>query len=206
MKKKLKVIVVLAFALGLSSCSSYIPTYYYMIDTDPEFEKADKPLPVSVTVGTLRSPSRYQDRMVYRKSRYEMGFYEYSEWIEPPAEMVTRAVVNALDASGLFSRVDTLDFTPGTDLIVLGEITRFDQEVQGEENFADCELLLELVRADGEEVTWRYRAKARVKQEKEGEFAAAMSEAVRRALADAVSDMERSDTLRKFSEELGKSE
>lgn len=206
MEKKLTVSIALALLVALASCSSYRPTHYYAIDVEPTFEKEENPLPLTVTVNSVRAPSRYQDQMVYRKSKYEMGFYELSEWIEPPAEMLTGAVSDALDASRLFRRVDALGIVSGSDLILLGELNRFDQVVEGEENFAECELLLELIRVENGEFVWRHQARAKVKQGENESFAAAMSEAVSRVLTEAVSEMRSSAPLRELAPqpEVGK--
>lgn len=187
--------MILAFALILTSCVSHIQTRYYLIDTEPTVKRVKKHLPFIVEVANVNAPSRYQDQMVYRTPGYEVGFYEYSKWAETPADMVRIELINMLEASGLFKQVVPAGIIAAPDLTLRCEIVSFDQEITGDDYFADCELMLELIKRDGGIPAWSYDAKARVKQEGKGKFVAAMSEAVSKAIADAIANMEQARML-----------
>jgi ABC-type uncharacterized transport system auxiliary subunit len=201
MKKSATVLLLLA--LALASCKT-VRTYYYIIDTDITAPKAGKQLPLTVAVNNVRAPSRYQDQMVYRTSDYEVGFYEYSQWVEQPAEMVRRGLLNALKNSGLFRRVDTIDVVVNPDLTLQSSIVSFDQVIAKDGEFAECEFRLELLRGNSGQVVWSYDAKARVPQKRKGMFVDAMSEAVSKAINDSVANMEKSAALQKFAEAVEK--
>lgn len=199
MKTIINILALLSILLCLSSCRS-MRTYYYLINTDLVVPRSKKQLPLTVAVNNVRAPSRYQDQMVYRTSEYEVGFYEYSQWVEQPAEMVRRALLDALKDSGLFQRVDPIDIVVNPDLTLQSAIVSFDQVVTKEGNSAECELTLELLRGNSGQPVWSYDAKARVAQKDKGEFVEAMSATVSKGINDAIADMEKSAALQGFSE------
>lgn len=199
MKKLASILALLAVSICLYSCKA-IRTYYYIINTDVAVPRAEKQFPLTVAVNNVRAPSRYQDQMVYRTSEYEVGFYEYSQWVEQPAEMVRRALLDALKDSGMFKRVDPVDVVVNPDLTLQSTIVGFDQVVTKNGNFAECELTMELLRGNSGPQVWSYDAKVRVAQKRRGKFVEAMSEAVSRAINDSIADMEKAASLRGFAE------
>ena len=202
MKCLLKILLLSTMITGIVSCSSPLPTNYYLIKTDPAVTKAEKAIPLKIDVNPVRAPDRYRGRIVYRRGEYEVGFYENSQWIEVPSDMVRRALINALNESGLFARVDIIGSDPATELDLKSEIVSFDQVIEGEDYYAEFALILEFVRSDTGGPVWSYRAQARVKQKGEGAFPAAMSEAVSEAISGAVAEMEKSEELQALPAEL----
>jgi len=198
MKIIASILALLAIPLCLSSCRS-MRTYYYLINTDLTVPRSEKKLPLTVAVNNVRAPSRYQDQMVYRTSEYEVGFYEYSQWVEQPAEMVRRALLDALKDSGLFQRVDPIDIVVNPDLTLQSTIVSFDQVVTRDGNSAECELTLELLQGNSGAPVWSYDAKARVAQKGKGKFVEAMSATVSKAINDATAVMEKSAALQEFA-------
>lgn len=186
----------------LVSCGSTLPTHYYRIDTNPDIRKADQVVPLKIDVNSVRVPDRYQSRIVFRKGKYEYGFYEYSQWIDTPGGMIRRSLINALSAAGLFSQVDLLGNDSDSDLDLNSEIISFDQVVERKVNFADFGLILELSRSDTGAPVWSYRTEERIEQQGEASFAAAMSAAVKNVVARAINEMEKSKELKEFPELL----
>ena len=198
--KRIYVVLLSSVAVAAAACGSHLPTYYYLIETGPEVTKAEKIIPLKVDVNPVRAPDRYLNRIVFRRGQFEIGFYEYSQWAELPADMVRRALINALNGSGLFGGVDLIGSDPAAELDLNSEIESFDQVIEGDEWSAAFGLILEFNRHDTGAPVWSYRTVARVKQKGEGELAAAMSEAVNQALVRAVSEMEQSEELRRLPE------
>ena len=188
-----------AIALVAVSCAPNIRTDYYMINTEPAMAKADTRFPLAVSVNNVRSPSRYQDQINYRTSEFKVGFYEYSRWVEPPSEMVRRTLYTMLRESGLFEKVDPSDIAWNPDLILQSAILNFDQVVEKDGEFAECALAMELLMRDTGKPVWSKQTRVRVKQEKKGMFIAAMSEAVAKAVAESIADMERSAALKELA-------
>ncbi len=199
MKIVANIAALIVIPLCVSSCRS-MQTYYYLINTDIAVPRSEKKLPLTLAVNNVRAPSRYQDQMMYRNSEYEVGFYEYSQWAEQPAEMVRRALLDALKDSELFQRVDPIDIVVNPDLTIQSTIVIFDQVVARGSNSAECEFMLELLDGNSGVPVWSFDAKARVVQKGKGKFVEAMSAAVSKAINDAIADMEKSAALREFAE------
>ncbi len=180
----------------LGGCRSPRPTDYYLLHPEPVVPAVTEPLPLAVDVSDFRVPLRYQDRMVFRRGTYRVGFYEHSRWAELPAIMVRRALIDALDRSGLFSRLEMIGQDPRADISLLAEILSFDQVIEGEEIRAEFSMILEAVRADTGSAVWSGRFVSSVPQEGAGELAKAMSAAVAGALARAVEELAAAEELR----------
>ncbi len=200
MKKLLQLTIILIFAAGLTSCVSNIQTRYYLIDTEPTVERAKKHYPLILEVSNVGAPSRYQNRMFYRASDYEVGFYEYSQWVETPAEMVRVELINMLWASGLFDQVFPAGVIAAPDITLQCEVAGFDQVITSDGYFADCELKLEVTKREGGKPIWTYESKSRVAQEGKEQFVAAMNKAVYKAISDSIKNMEKSDALQEMAD------
>jgi ABC-type uncharacterized transport system auxiliary subunit len=193
--------IMILFAAGLSCRSAGLPTKYYLIETDPAIVRSPSQHPVILGIGKIRAPSRYRDQIVYRTSAYDLGFYEYSRWAEPPDEMVRRALKNIADRSGLFRGADFSELLIEglADLVLEGEIVAFDQLVDGAKTYAVCELTLFLIEGKSSSSLWTFTASSEIRQEKEGGFAPAMSSAVREAIEDALAALESSGVLSRLA-------
>jgi len=196
MRRHLIGVSILAGLALLGGCSSYLPTEYYLIRVPPVPAAEAEPLPLRVDVSAIRAPLRYQNEMVFRRGKYQVGFYEQSRWAELPSEMVRRALIDALNQSGLFARVDLIGQNPEADLYLQAELESFDQVIDGKDIRASFSLLIEAVRTDTGAPSWSCRAAAEVPQEGKGRLAAAMSQAVGEALGKAIAEMGRSEALR----------
>jgi len=55
MKCIFKLLLLTTLALVIVSCGSHMPTYYYLIKTEPEVAKAEKAIPLRIDVNPVRS-------------------------------------------------------------------------------------------------------------------------------------------------------
>jgi ABC-type uncharacterized transport system auxiliary subunit len=135
---------------------------------------------VSLGVRPFTSATRYRDRILYRLSEVEIGFYEYDRWVEPPEEMVTQVVFSMVRASGLFRQVVSASTVQLPAWILSGELTRFDEVRKSGNSRAECWLRVELRRARDERLLWSetLRAAVPLTQETPRALAQAMSRAV----------------------------
>src|SRR5579871_2360909 len=82
-------------------------TTYYKLDIPPSVTPAGPSAPVSVRIEPFRTSSLLrQDRIVYRPSPVEVGYYEYHRWAEPPSDSVTKALADQLVKRRLFQSVE----------------------------------------------------------------------------------------------------
>jgi ABC-type uncharacterized transport system auxiliary subunit len=105
-------------------------------------------------VRPFTAATRYRDRILYRTSAFEVAFYPYDRWVEPPEEMVTRLVAHMVRASGLFSQVVPADNVQLPAWILSGEVTRFDEVREAGGSRAECWLRFEVRRAHDEQLLW----------------------------------------------------
>jgi ABC-type uncharacterized transport system auxiliary subunit len=178
------VVGTLLVVVGLSGCAGlrkFPAIRYYNIDgLSPTVETATRTWPVTLGVYVFGEATRYRDRMLYRFSDVEVGFYEYDRWVEPPGEMVTRVVIAHLRASGLFRQV-----TPALDASALawvlsGEVLRFDEVRSASGSQAECRVQFELRRVRDKQLLWSdvITTTAALTAETPVALARAMSEAV----------------------------
>lgn len=125
-----KAIVSAALLLMALSCGGgkIPPTHYYALDLPP----APKPQ-VSASGKTLVVASvtaadpLTQDRIVYRPTRQEVGFYEYHRWASDPREAIRAALIDQLRAGGLFQTVAPFDGRTKGDFLLRSRIDRLEE-------------------------------------------------------------------------------
>jgi ABC-type uncharacterized transport system auxiliary subunit len=103
-------------------------TRYYKLDIPPAPTAAGPSVPVALriepfhTTGLLR-----QDRIVYRPSPVEVGFYEYHRWAERPNDTVTKALADQLMGRRLFQSVEISDGAEKAEYVLRGSIDRLQE-------------------------------------------------------------------------------
>src|SRR4029079_1228265 len=68
-----------------------------------------------------------QDRIVYRPSPVEVGFYEYHRWADPPNDAVTTALADQLLRGRIFQSVELSDRGGKTNYVLRGSIDRLQE-------------------------------------------------------------------------------
>jgi len=127
---------------------SVVVIHHYSIAPPMPSPNARTPADVCIAVRALDSASRYRENILYRESPTAVGYHETARWVEPPAEMVTRALRRALAAARVARLVADERLVRRADILVEGTLTRFD-EVHGAKQWtAECELELVVKLAD----------------------------------------------------------
>ncbi len=152
-----KAILPAAFFLAALACGGgKIPsTHYYKLDLPAAPAPRPSTAQESLAVRAVTAADPFtQDRIVYRPSRQEVGFYEYHRWAADPRESVQSALLGKLKASGLFKNVAGYDGRLKADYILQTRIERLE-EVDFESGVkVYVELAAELVDADTGRVAW----------------------------------------------------
>jgi ABC-type uncharacterized transport system auxiliary subunit len=122
--------VLFSVAIGLlAGCGSVRgpATRYYKLDIAPAPAPAGPSTSASLRIEPFRTTSLLrQDRIVYRPSLEEVGFYEYHRWAELPNETVTKAVADQLIRRGVFQSVEISDGGE-SDYVLRGSIDRLQE-------------------------------------------------------------------------------
>lgn len=125
-KKTLPLIVFLAM-LGCGG-GKIPPTHYYALDLPAPPAPARNPLPHTLVVMPVRTSSMLtQDRIVYRPTPEEVGYYEYHRWAQDPRESVTTALIDKIRGSGAFSSVARFDGRTRSDYVLRARIDRLEE-------------------------------------------------------------------------------
>jgi len=119
--------VVVGLLAGCGSVQGPAITYY-KLDIPPVPAPAGPSVPVPLRIEPFRTTSLLrQDRIVYRPSPVEVGFYEYHRWAEPPNDTVTKALADQLTGRRLFQSVEISDGTERAEYVLRGSIDRLQE-------------------------------------------------------------------------------
>jgi ABC-type uncharacterized transport system auxiliary subunit len=117
-------------AIGLlAGCGSVRgpATRYYKLDITPAPGATGPSTSASLRIEPFRTTSLLrQDRIVYRPSPEEVGFYEYHRWAELPNETVTKAIADQLIRRRAFQSVQISDGGE-SDYVLRGSIDRLQE-------------------------------------------------------------------------------
>jgi ABC-type uncharacterized transport system auxiliary subunit len=189
----MRIVVLCALLTGCLGPRSFTPVSYYSIEPEAgSMPQADRTWAMPLGIQPFSAATRYRDRILYRLSEVEVGFYEYERWVEPPQEMVTRVVASTLHASGLFQQVRQIDRIQLPAWILSAALLRFDEVRAPDARMAECWLRLELRRAQDEQLLWSNTLKSSVAltTETPAALAIAMTRAVQQIARQLVSELQ----------------
>jgi ABC-type uncharacterized transport system auxiliary subunit len=113
----------------------------------------------AITVQRFRADLILMDeRILYREGSDEVNFYEYNRWASPPADLATDFFVHRLKDSGAYARVSRHNERAPSDLMLRGQLHRFEEVDRGKEVFTSVSLELELTEAKTGASIWRGEA------------------------------------------------
>ncbi len=131
-------------------------------------------------LGRVTSSAYLQEKIVFRESRYEIGFYEDRRWTEQPEAYLRRAVTRVLFEEGALRRVKT-GGTPSLDV----ELQRFE-EVKSPRHIGVVQIGYELSDERASIVQRTLIVERPIVSGAKGEEAAAAAQALGEALREAV--------------------
>jgi ABC-type uncharacterized transport system auxiliary subunit len=121
-------LVILVMALAGCGSPRVPQTRYYKLDIPQPPAPTGPSAQASLRIEPFRStPLLRQDRIVYRPSPVEVGFYEYHRWAEPPNDTVTKALADQLKRRQVFQFVEISDGGETADYVLKGSIDRLQE-------------------------------------------------------------------------------
>lgn len=142
--------------------------------------------------------------IVYREADNELGQYEDVEWAELPRDAVVRALLDAVIATGRFADAGLATNMTKPNLILTGQLRKFDLDRTAKPWTAVCEVRLELRETFGPALLYGETITATQPLD-ENEVSAlppAMSAAVAQAIQRAATEIAEEVTARHFSRGL----
>jgi len=156
---RLAVTLVLA---ALAACGGKIPpTSYYVLDLPAPEAKPPDALPYTAVVMPFRgSEMLLQDRIVYRESPSQVGFYEYHRWAEDPRTTILRSLLNQLRANGAFDRVVPFEGRTNVDYVIRGRLEQLEEIDYGGSVTVQVKVSAQLIDAGTNRPVWSDTAEA----------------------------------------------
>ncbi len=185
-----KALAVLGIAAGLvlAGCMTprYIPTTWYAVDPVLNVEAA-APGSQSLAIRFLEAGRPYNEKMVFRQG-VELVRYPSSEWADLPNRVATRALTEAVTRTGRFTDVGDAVDMPAPDLVLTGDLLRFEEVRTDDGVKAVCEIRID-VRSRTEAATAVYSGAMGCEAPLAGDGPAALAEAMGSALGEVVSKL-----------------
>jgi ABC-type uncharacterized transport system auxiliary subunit len=180
--------------LALAGCGSVHYPAHYMLNFEPSVQA---PAPAhslgTLAVVELTCPDYLcADRIVYRPTAAEVGFYEYHRWAVSPREMIAHYLADHVRSRSLFASVTETRSRVDTDFVLNGTIDRLDEVDEGRNVAAVCALSARLRDTRTGSVVWSGRIAERVAlgQRDVAGLVNGLTTAVRNGVDRLVADME----------------
>ncbi|GMV95565.1 MAG: hypothetical protein AMXMBFR82_53430 [Candidatus Hydrogenedentota bacterium] len=185
----------LALAIAITGCAtrSYNPPTRYLLEPKVEVLAA-QPLRQTLALRSLDPARPYREKIVYRDG-LELGQYQTLEWAELPANVVSRALGDALRATGRFADVGPAPDVSQPDYTLTGSIRAFDLRKDTEPWTAVCEIRVEVRRSLSQNALFAQTLTSAVPLESNDTAAlpAAMSAAVAEVVTEAANGIAASE-------------
>lgn len=176
--------IVALVAIAGCATPTYTPPTSYAIEPAIDVPAAAQRSALSVGVRPLESARPYRQYIAFRDQGMVLGAYENHEWAELPRDVVTRALIDALAATNRFQDTGLAAVMSRPDLILTGQLRRFDEVRTTDPWTAEIEVSLTLREALKPEVVWSDTLSAREPLARNE--VSAMPEAMSRAVAAVV--------------------
>ncbi len=149
-KKRHYRLLVTGIALLLSTGGLHAPkieTIRYYTVTPKITVEATTASPLTLGIRPIFSARVYGTAIAYLDHDLQIGYHPKDEWAEQPAAVVTRAISDALAASGRFADVGNAADMARPNLLLTGELRIYHENRTVEPPTAELEVRLELRQA-----------------------------------------------------------
>src|SRR5690348_9352489 len=154
----LRLFVVVGLLTGCGSVHAPA-TKYYKLEIPHTATLLGPFAPVSVRIEPFRTTNMLrQDRIVYRPSAVEVGFYEYHRWAEPPKDAVTKALADQLTKRRVFQSIEVSDGGEKADFVLRGSIERLQEVDYAGAVRAQVSISAELEDPARQQILWSVRS------------------------------------------------
>jgi ABC-type uncharacterized transport system auxiliary subunit len=93
--------------------------------------------------------------IVYRESPEEINFYQYHRWAVDPRKAVTSALLEDLQARGLFESVAQFDGSQRSDYLITGRLDELDEIDSDRKVRVEVRITAQLMNVKSGEIVWR---------------------------------------------------
>lgn len=149
--RHVRAITVALFAAAAAGCSVLFGlnaeyTVFYQLPSPTDVEEVEHELPYRLVlpdargVGFVSTP-----RIVFTKSTFEQGYYQFASWVEPPPQRITTLILEELRRTGAFQTVSRVGSGVVGDLQLNLELRDFSHYLDSPPGKGRMEIAAELV-------------------------------------------------------------
>lgn len=164
---------------GCFGAQAPVPMRYYRVEPQVEVQRAEQS---NVTLGVrpFVAARPYRLPIAYLQEGNLIQFREFDSWAEAPADIVTRAVTEAIHRTGRFRDAGNAAEMARPQLELNGNVLEFHENRADSPTTAEVEVRLELREALGETLVWEatLRGKVPLAEDTSAALSDAMAEAV----------------------------
>jgi len=156
MHRLIRPVLVSLLALSIGGCASSKPIRYYTIQFPAAPTVTAGAQTESLLVAPVSGPAIFRNTPIaFRMGPNEIGTYQYSQWAQPPVEIVQMNLIRLLRASGNYQSVASLGSTSNGLYVVRGRLYDF-QEVDGASISALVSMEFDLYERKTGKVVWSH--------------------------------------------------
>lgn len=144
-----------AAALGLlvlGACSALSPSVtappsFYVLESPASVAPPSMPaLAPTLIINPTHAAAGFDSaRIIYVREAHRLDYFAHSEWVDPPARMLTPLLVSAIEGAGAFRAVVATPSAAAADLRLDTEIVRLQHEFQSRPSRVRFTLRVDLV-------------------------------------------------------------
>ncbi len=142
------------FLAGCLTPSTIVPPKQYILAPDIPVSQSES-VGLSLGMRALNTARPYaKPNIAFLTEDNLLGYYPDVLWAEQPATVLTRELLDVLDASGAFTDTGDAASMSRPDLVLTGELRKFHEERSGEGSSAVVEIRLELRNPKEAKLLW----------------------------------------------------
>jgi ABC-type uncharacterized transport system auxiliary subunit len=146
--------------ISIVSCGAPPPKRYYTMANSLQSDAryATPPLcALPLVVASVMAASPYEDdKIVFRSNDFEIRYYNYRFWVDPPEKMMMGLLQLRMSHSGLFETVEYRINSASDHLALYVKLNAVEERDRNEKWYARLAMSFVLKTADNESVIWTH--------------------------------------------------
>src|SRR5277367_4682981 len=128
MHRTIRLTLASLLALSLGACGGSKPIRYYTLQIPAAPTLTANTSSISLAVANVNGAQIFQNEPIaYRIGVNEIGTYQFSQWAEPPVNLVRRRLIRMLRSSGDYQSVVELGSNSAGQFVVRGRLYDFEE-------------------------------------------------------------------------------
>lgn len=144
----------------LVSCAAAPPKRYYTLSNDTKEPSAKTPVPactLPLVIASVMAASPYEDdKIAFRSDDFEIRYYNYRFWVDPPERMIMGLLQQRMEGSELFPAVEYRINSASDHLALYVKLNAIEERDRDEQWYARLAMSFVLKTSDKEDVVWKH--------------------------------------------------